>query len=133
MSRTKSALTGWPADFTLTDALATWAKERGFDAANEFEEFKEWADANGARYADWAAAFRYRLRNKLKWAAERGHSVNFNIGRTRIGFTAPKIQPEAVRAAIRENEIATQETATLTPEQRDANRRRLAEIAGRIK
>jgi hypothetical protein len=124
MSKTKSALTGWPADFTLTDALATWAKERGFDAANEFEEFKEWADANGARYADWAAAFRYRLRNKMRYAAERGRP---------IGFTQPARVNKSVEQAQHENELAEAEARSLTPAQVAANKQRISAMIKSIK
>lgn len=124
----KNATTSWPVDFLLTEKLTAFAKERGFDPTDEFEDFRDWAAATDAKYADWGAAFRTRIRNKQRW----GKSAS-----KPIGFTPMR---ESLKAGLdirerlkQENEDYAREVLALTPEQRAANVQRLKAIAGSIK
>ena len=56
--RAAKAETPWPDGFSLTDDMATYAKQAGFDPAWLFEKFETKARAKGWTYCDWAAAFR---------------------------------------------------------------------------
>ena len=123
----KKQLREWPDDLALTDDLALYAKEKGLDPLDQWEAFHDSALANGRRYADWRAAWRTWCRNAIKFAEQHGVRPGFRI-QTRIGFTAPKRQPEAVLQALADNEAAARETAEISLEQRQANLRRLGDM-----
>ena len=56
-----------PANFTISDAIKTWAKEHGYTRLNErLDHFKDTAIARGYEYIDWDAAFRNAIRDN--WA-----------------------------------------------------------------
>ena len=52
----------WPKDFILTEKMRVYAKEKGIGNVDAFfVDFKNWADAKGATYKDWQAAYRTRV------------------------------------------------------------------------
>jgi hypothetical protein len=60
-----------PDPFPLTEAMRRFALEGGLDAELQFQKFKDSARANGRRYADWVAAWRYWCRNAGEFEARR--------------------------------------------------------------
>jgi len=55
----------WPGDFSLTDDKKRYAVEGGIHPEKVelfWADFKDWAQAKGATYKDWNAAFRMRVR-----------------------------------------------------------------------
>lgn len=66
-------LTLAPEDFRLTDAMKTWANERGIskELIDQTERFLDHHRARGTKFKDWTAAWRTWMRNFLKFNAER--------------------------------------------------------------
>jgi hypothetical protein len=72
----KGSETGWPEGFELTPLLRTFAEERGLNADEEFEAWRDSVAQKGYRYIDWRAAWRTRIRNVVKWSKPAGAPVN---------------------------------------------------------
>jgi len=54
----------WPKDFVLTNEMKTYAVDKGVAPEKVrafFDDFRNWAEAKGATYRDWNAAFRTRV------------------------------------------------------------------------
>ena len=68
--RASRANSPWPEDFVLTDDMAAYGKQAGFDPVWLFEKFRTKALAKGWEYRSWPAAFR-------------------NFATTEQGFTKP--------------------------------------------
>lgn len=65
--------TAFPADFAITDAMRTWAKDKGFSRLEaHLEHFRDSCRAKDYRYKDWEAAFKNAVRND--WAKLHGKS-----------------------------------------------------------
>jgi len=67
--------TQWPKDFTLDSKKKDYATKHGIDfrKVDEFwEDFEDWCLANGAKYKDWDAAFRMRVRKAKQWGLFQG-------------------------------------------------------------
>jgi len=74
----KPTATTLPENFTISDRVRTWAKEKGFSHLEEqLEWFKDWARAHGKQYADWDAAIMNCIRGN--WG--------------KIDLTAPERKP----------------------------------------
>jgi hypothetical protein len=58
-----------PADFTVTESMATWARTnaRGIDPTSETEHFKDWHLAKGSKFKDWGAAWRTWMRRSVEY------------------------------------------------------------------
>jgi hypothetical protein len=136
MGKRVGTLTGWSADFTLTEEMERYAKEKGLNPVETFESFKDYHEMHGSKFASWPAAWRTWCRNAVVFAAARADkslpTFRSNNSRT-IGFTVPRAQPAVVEQARRENELARQEVLSLTPIQRHLNIQKLKAIIGEIK
>jgi hypothetical protein len=59
-SKTKASI---PENFTISDAVRTWATKKGFDRLEDhLESFKDRAVMKGYQYIDWDAAFKTAIR-----------------------------------------------------------------------
>lgn len=66
--KVKKTATPLPADLVLTAEMAAYAREKSVpNPAAEFEAFKNWALSTGATYVDWAAGWRTRCLNYLRF------------------------------------------------------------------
>lgn len=65
----KRAPTPIPADFSVTEQMATWARSQaqGVDIASETEHFKDWHMAKGSVFKDWQAAWRTWMRRSIDY------------------------------------------------------------------
>lgn len=64
-----------PDDFGVTERVAKWAVQRGFDRLEDhMDSFRRKAKANNYAYADWESAFMEAVRED--WAKLRGGAVN---------------------------------------------------------
>ena len=73
----KKNFSSWPKDFVLDDKKKKYATQNGIDyrKLDEFwGEFRDWCEANGAKYKDWDAAFRMRVRKAKQWGQFQGPS-----------------------------------------------------------
>lgn len=78
--RKASPATRWPEGFVLTDEMRDAAAARGMPRDvmdREFLAFKDWAEAKDARYRDWAAAWRTRASNYLKFNPSTNGTENY--------------------------------------------------------
>ena len=89
VSKKTSRASRLPEDFTVTDAMQSWAAENTprIDLAVETENFKDDALAKDKAFKDWAAAWRTWMRNAEKWLkpdsgkkSETGAADGFVIG-----------------------------------------------------
>jgi len=64
-TRLRKGKTTIPADFTVSDAVRTWATEHGYEPYIEHHlaHFTDYAKSNGKLYADWDGAFRNCIRS----------------------------------------------------------------------
>lgn len=62
-----------PSDFGVSDRVAAWAAEKGYENLDRhMESFKAKVQAHGYRYADWDAAFMEAVRNDWAKVASTG-------------------------------------------------------------
>ena len=69
----KKSACAWPKDFSLTNKMRCYAVDNGIapgmvDAF--FDDFRDRADAKGAIYKDWGAAFRMRVRKAQEYGKQ---------------------------------------------------------------
>jgi hypothetical protein len=68
----KKSETPFPDDFSISDAVRTWATGKGFDRLEDhLEAFKDYALSRGKLYADWDSAFKRSIRED--WAKLKGN------------------------------------------------------------
>jgi len=65
----------FPNDLSLTPDMARFATGLGIDPTTEFAAWRDNCLAHDRRYVDWPAAWRYRCRMAVKFAAQRNGSV----------------------------------------------------------
>ena len=113
-------------DFTVTDAMRSWATEKVpiIDVDLETEQFMDHHGSKGTRSGDWLASWRYWMRNAAKYASERPsmpHSARFGGDRPFVNDppstppTPPRVvipyDPTAIPKMLKSLEIAMQKTA----------------------
>jgi hypothetical protein len=106
----------WPDEFSLTAEMKKYAEAVGVDADAEFEAWRDDCAAHQRRYSDWGAAWRTRIRNVPKFAPRSTAIVKPAVG----GLASRPI-----------NEVLDPDLLQ-TPDQRRANRDRLAPILAGI-
>ena len=67
--------TQWPKDFVLTQEKKDYAISNGIDSGkleSFWDDFHDWCLSKGAKYKDWDAAFRMRVRKAREWGLFQG-------------------------------------------------------------
>ena len=122
MSKRKQPQTPWPETMNLSDEMREYGSLHGVDAEVEFDSWRDHHLAKGSMFADWGASFRTWCRNAEKYKNEK----------RQIGFTAPAAPTQRMIQAMRENELAAQEAAAMTPERRRELGRQFSEMVSKI-
>lgn len=70
-----------PTDFTVTDEMRLWAKEKCplLSIEMETENWRDYHKAKGSTFKDWTAAWHTWFRNGQKWAVEREAKQNSQL------------------------------------------------------
>ena len=87
----------WPKDFVLDDKKRKYAIEKGLDPAkldDWWDDFHDWSIAHGAKYKDWDAAFRMRVRKTKQYTPEYLRQRTSNIA-PRVAYNVNHAQSQA--------------------------------------
>lgn len=73
-SAPQQVATTWPASFTLTDGLISYATARGFDRAAVqafWDGFRDHHQSRGTEFVKWDAAWRTWINKRVQWRDEK--------------------------------------------------------------